>query len=64
MLGARDLRQRPALSILSALDRTLSKMWVLRRILMAMGAVNSMKLLLDKLKYSKSNAEFFDSMNA
>ncbi len=38
-------------------------MWVLRRILMPMGAVNSMKLLLDKLKYFKSNAEFFDSMN-
>ncbi len=63
MLGARDLRQRPALSILSALDRTLSKMLVLRRILMLMGAVNSMKLLLDELRYSKSYAEFFDSMN-
>ena len=63
MLGARDLRQRPALSILSALDRILSKMWVLRRILMPMGAVNSMEFLLDRLKYSKSNAEFFDSMN-
>jgi transcription termination factor Rho len=38
-------------------------MWVLRRIRMPMGVVNFMKLLRDKLKYSKSNAEFFDSMN-
>ena len=39
-------------------------MWVLRRILMPMGAVNSMEFLLEKLKYSNSNAELFDSMNA
>ncbi|MEL0105540.1 MAG: transcription termination factor Rho [Rhodospirillales bacterium] len=42
---------------------TLSKMWVLRRILMPMGVVDSMEFLLDKLKNSKNNAEFFDSMN-
>ncbi|MCH8926869.1 MAG: transcription termination factor Rho, partial [Proteobacteria bacterium] len=42
---------------------TLSKMWVLRRILMPMGAVDSLEFLIDKLKGTKSNADFFDSMN-
>ncbi len=42
---------------------TLSKMWVLRRILMPMGVTDAMEFLLDKLKNSKSNGEFFDSMN-
>ncbi len=42
---------------------TLSKMWVLRRILMQMGTVDAMEFLLDKMKDSKSNQEFFDSMN-
>ena len=42
----------------------LSKMWVLRRILMPMGSIDAMEFLLDKLKGTKSNAEFFDSMNA
>src|SRR6201991_1907970 len=42
---------------------TLSKMWVLRRILMPMGTVDAMEFLLDKLKYSKTNNEFFDAMN-
>ncbi|MDX1484071.1 MAG: transcription termination factor Rho [Alphaproteobacteria bacterium] len=42
---------------------TLSKMWVLRRILMPMGVVDAMEFLIDKLKSSKNNADFFDSMN-
>ena len=42
---------------------TLSKMWVLRRILSPMGVVDAMEFLLDKLKVSKTNAEFFDTMN-
>ena len=42
---------------------TLSKMWVLRRILMPMGAIDSLEFLIDKLKGTKSNADFFDSMN-
>jgi len=42
---------------------TLSKMWVLRRILMPMGVTDAMDFLLDKLKISKNNADFFDSMN-
>ena len=42
---------------------TLSKMWVLRRILMQMGTIDAMEFLLDKMKDSKSNEEFFDAMN-
>ncbi len=43
---------------------TLSKMWVLRRILMPMGVADSMEFLLSKLKTSKNNADFFDAMNS
>jgi transcription termination factor Rho len=42
---------------------TLSKMWVLRRILNPMGTMDAMDFLLDKLKYSKTNQDFFDAMN-
>jgi transcription termination factor Rho len=43
---------------------TLSKMWVLRRVLMPMGVVDSMEFLLEKLKTSKSNKDFFEAMNS
>jgi len=42
---------------------TLSKMWVLRRILMQMGTVDAMEFLLDKMKDSASNEDFFTAMN-
>lgn len=42
---------------------TLTKMWVLRRILMQMGTVDAMQFLLDKMKDAKSNEDFFSSMN-
>ena len=41
----------------------LAKMWVLRRILMPMGPVDAMEFLIDKLRTSKSNDDFFLSMN-
>jgi transcription termination factor Rho len=41
----------------------LSKMWVLRRILMQMGTIDSMEFLLDKMKDSKTNEDFFETMN-
>jgi transcription termination factor Rho len=41
----------------------LSKMWVLRRVLMPMGTSDGLEFLMDKLKQSKSNADFFDAMN-
>ena len=42
---------------------TLSKMWVLRRILTPMGVTDAMEFLVDKLKDTKNNPDFFDSMN-
>jgi transcription termination factor Rho len=42
---------------------TLSKMHVLRRILNPMGTTDAIEFLLDKLKSTKTNNEFFDNMN-
>ncbi len=67
-----DKRTFPAIDITKSGTRkeellveksTLSKMWVLRRILNPMGTVDAMEFLLDKLKYSKTNSDFFDAMN-
>ena len=41
----------------------LSKMWVLRRVLTPMGPVDGLEFLINKLKESQSNTEFFDAMN-
>jgi transcription termination factor Rho len=67
-----DKRTFPAIDITKSgtrkeellVDRaTLSKMWVLRRILMPMGAVDAIEFLLDKLRTAKTNNDFFSSMN-
>jgi transcription termination factor Rho len=42
----------------------LTKMFVLRRILNPMGTTEAIEFLLSKLKQTKTNGEFFDSMNA
>jgi transcription termination factor Rho len=42
---------------------TLSKMWILRRILDPMGVQDGMEFLLEKLRESKNNNDFFDRMN-
>ena len=68
-----DKRVFPAIDITKSgtrkeellIDRgMLSKMWVLRRILQPMGVVDAMEFLLDKLKLSKNNNDFFDNMNS
>ncbi|MFT0859992.1 transcription termination factor Rho [Ancylobacter sp. G4_0304] len=41
----------------------LKKMYVLRRILNPMGTVDAIEFLLDKLRQTKTNSDFFDSMN-
>ena len=41
----------------------LRKMYVLRRILNPMGTVDAMEFLMDKLRQTKTNSDFFDSMN-
>ncbi len=42
----------------------LSKMWVLRRVLMPMGPADAMEFLMEKLKQSKNNHDFFEAMNS
>jgi transcription termination factor Rho len=67
-----DKRTFPAIDITKSGTRkeellvekgVLSKMWVLRRILNPMGTIDAMEFLLDKLKYSKTNNDFFEAMN-
>ena len=42
----------------------LTKMWVLRRVLMQMGMTDGMEFLVDKLRLSKDNDDFFTTMNS
>jgi transcription termination factor Rho len=67
-----DKRTFPAMDILKSGTRKeellvpkadLQKIFVLRRILSSMGVVDAIEFLLDKLKQTKTNDEFFDSMN-
>ena len=67
-----DKRTWPAMDITKSgtrkeellVDRgTLSKMWVLRRILTPMGVTDSMEFLIDKIKDTKNNPDFFEAMN-
>ncbi len=67
-----DKRVFPAIDIMKSGTRkeellvdagALAKIYVLRRILNPMGAVDAAEFLIDKLKNTKSNDEFFDSMN-
>jgi transcription termination factor Rho len=67
-----DKRVFPSMDILKSGTRKeellvpkgdLSKIFVLRRILSSMGVVDAIEFLIDKLKQTKTNSEFFDSMN-
>ena len=67
-----DKRTFPAIDIAKSGTRkeellvekgALSKMWMLRRILSPMGMSDAMEFLIDKLKSTKNNSEFFDTMN-
>jgi len=42
----------------------LKKMYILRRILNPMGTMDAIDFLLDKLRNTQSNGDFFESMNA
>ncbi len=68
-----DKRVFPAIDILKSGTRKeelliekmdLQKTYVLRRILNPMGTTDAIEFLLGKLKQTKTNGEFFDSMNA
>ncbi len=67
-----DKRVFPAIDILRSGTRkdellidkgTLAKTYVLRRILAPMGTIDAIEFLLDKMRSSKTNSDFFDSMN-
>ena len=67
-----DKRTFPAMDITKSGTRkeellvdkgTLAKMWVLRRILSPMGTGDAMEFLIEKLKTTKNNEDFFESMN-
>ena len=67
-----DKRTFPAIDIAKSGTRkeellvdkgVLAKMWVLRKILSPMGTTDAMEFLLDKLKSSKNNEDFFHAMN-
>lgn len=67
-----DKRVYPSMDILKSGTRKedllveradLQKVFVLRRILAPMGTTDAIEFLIDKLKQTKSNGEFFDSMN-
>ncbi|MCL2567044.1 MAG: transcription termination factor Rho [Alphaproteobacteria bacterium] len=45
-------------------EATLQRMWILRRILIQMGANDAIEFLLDKMKLYKNNDEFFQNMNS
>ncbi len=68
-----DKRVFPAMDILKSGTRKeellvdakdLQKTYLLRRILNPMGTTDAIEFLISKLKQTKSNSEFFDSMNA
>ena len=68
-----DKRVFPAMDILKSGTRKedllvdqkdLQKTYVLRRILNPMGTMDAIEFLISKLKQTKTNGEFFDSMNA
>jgi transcription termination factor Rho len=40
----------------------LQRIWLLRKLLYPMDELEAMEFLLDKIKATKNNAEFFDSM--
>ena len=67
-----DKRVYPAMDILKSGTRKedllvpkedLQKVFVLRRILSPMGTTDAIEFLIDKIKQTKSNGEFFDNMN-
>ncbi|ACS80981.1 transcription termination factor Rho [Maridesulfovibrio salexigens] len=43
-------------------DGVLNKVWILRKLLAPMNSIDSMEFLLDKMKGTKNNDEFFDMM--
>ena len=45
-------------------ESDLNRMWILRKLLASMNPADAMEFLMDKIKHTKTNAEFFASMNS
>ena len=45
-------------------EQDLQRVWLLRKVLLPMGIHDTMDLLLQKIKESKTNAEFLATMNS
>jgi transcription termination factor Rho len=45
-------------------DKELNRIWILRKLLSPLNPVDSMEFLLDKMRGSKTNTEFLDSMSS
>jgi transcription termination factor Rho len=45
-------------------EADLQRIWILRRVLQPMNAIDAMEFLLDKVSHTESNRAFFDSMNS
>lgn len=68
-----DKRIFPAIDILRSGTRheellydegEMQKIWILRKIISPMGSMDAMEFLMDKIRETKSNDEFFTSMNS
>jgi len=68
-----DRRMYPAIDIARSATRkeelliekeNLNRIWILRKLLASLNSVDSMSFLLDKIKGTKDNKEFLDSMNS
>ena len=44
-------------------EKELNRVWLLRKVLQPMGTVDAMEFLLEKIRQTKTNADFLDSMN-
>jgi transcription termination factor Rho len=44
-------------------EKELNRVWLLRKVLQPMGTVDAMEFLLEKIRQTRTNADFFDSMN-
>jgi transcription termination factor Rho len=66
-----DRRMYPAINVTKSGTRKedlitdqedLAKLWILRKLLGPMEPIEAMEFLMDRLKATKTNAEFFDTM--
>jgi transcription termination factor Rho len=45
-------------------EATLNRVWIIRKLLASLNPVDALEFLLDKMRGTKDNKDFLDSMNA